>query len=439
MGNCIDVPVQHGDVDEVKLILRQNPFLRKLPYIPTVANLQHVGAGLSGMPGEFCWSRELSASFVAELCYRGFVPMAELVHGGRCVLLPKLHAHRCVLHFSDMHVPQKVRKRSAGYELTVDTCFDEVVRGCQAQHGEGCWLHDELVAIFRALHTPAPKKYHRASGANSADAASASMNAADGGAAAGAGDRDDEGGSVGMSSSSSQGSTTDVSPPSSARSTASVASTSSSVSTGSSAAAAAARPLVYKARSSSDSAAGVPRRSRVMSAPATPSATAQVAWRGAKAAAAAARVAAVTSGRRRTQPPLPPPPTPTQPPHRSASRTAIGLASREKQAQAAGANVPASSSSSSTTHATHSPSAAASSTLPFPRDVRFHSFELWADGVLVAGELGYSIGACYTSLSGFYTRKSAGTVQCVAAAKVRSVERDQLSPTLSDFLTLGGL
>ena len=48
--------------------------------------------------------------------------------------------------------------------------------------------------------------------------------------------------------------------------------------------------------------------------------------------------------------------------------------------------------------------------------VRVHSFEVWdaASGALVAGELGYSVGLLYTSLSGFSEKNGAGSAQMAA-------------------------
>jgi len=49
---------------------------------------------------------------------------------------------------------------------------------------------------------------------------------------------------------------------------------------------------------------------------------------------------------------------------------------------------------------------------------KVHSIEVYEENALVAGELGYSVGSSYTSLSGFYKKSSSGTIQLFALAQI---------------------
>eukprot|EP01012_Entosiphon_sulcatum_P058537 TRINITY_DN8262_c0_g1_i2.p1 TRINITY_DN8262_c0_g1~~TRINITY_DN8262_c0_g1_i2.p1 ORF type:complete len:241 (-),score=21.46 TRINITY_DN8262_c0_g1_i2:163-786(-) len=49
--------------------------------------------------------------------------------------------------------------------------------------------------------------------------------------------------------------------------------------------------------------------------------------------------------------------------------------------------------------------------------VSVHSVELWKNGQLVAGEIGYLVGKVFTSMTGFCRLKNAGTIQLVALGK----------------------
>lgn len=114
---------------------------------------QLVDKGLPG-GGEFLLAElgqdERTATVIAILIWHGFLPM-----GGMGMLLPKIHLERCVLAPSEMHVGRKVRRRAKGYRLSVDTAWQDVVRGIQehtyTDHKGDCWLSDKLAQAYEEV------------------------------------------------------------------------------------------------------------------------------------------------------------------------------------------------------------------------------------------------------------------------------------------------
>jgi Leu/Phe-tRNA-protein transferase len=141
----------------VQLITAQIPRFRTRPYLADArALVDALANGLAThLSGDFCWSLNFSASFVAALCYEGLLPICCELGGGTglYVLLPKLHAERCVLSFDALHIPKKVRKRARRHVLTCGQAFDAVLDGCLRQHGES-WLYPPLRRALCELAGP---------------------------------------------------------------------------------------------------------------------------------------------------------------------------------------------------------------------------------------------------------------------------------------------
>eukprot|EP00934_Nitzschia_sp_Nitz4_P005992 Nitzschia sp. Nitz4//scaffold62_size106224//51147//52121//NITZ4_004358-RA/size106224-processed-gene-0.54-mRNA-1//-1//CDS//3329555862//5982//frame0 len=129
---------------------RTNQFRRKeeiADYIPEY--LRHV---ILPYEGDFCVSTVYHPLVIAQLMVEGFLPIAA--HN---VLLPKLHEQRCVIQLPDqLHVSKSARKKSKRFTITINQAFEQVIRGCQDQHGHRCWLYPPLVAAFSELFHNGP-------------------------------------------------------------------------------------------------------------------------------------------------------------------------------------------------------------------------------------------------------------------------------------------
>lgn len=106
--------------------------------------------------GDFCFCHIYHPRLMAQIMSEGFLPIAT-----PDILLPKLHAHRCVISLDqgDLHISKSTRKKAKRFTFTVNQAFSRVVQGCHQQHGDKCWLYPPLVQVFetmqRAEYVPA--------------------------------------------------------------------------------------------------------------------------------------------------------------------------------------------------------------------------------------------------------------------------------------------
>eukprot|EP00550_Attheya_septentrionalis_P001924 CAMPEP_0198287500 /NCGR_PEP_ID=MMETSP1449-20131203/6286_1 /TAXON_ID=420275 /ORGANISM="Attheya septentrionalis, Strain CCMP2084" /LENGTH=406 /DNA_ID=CAMNT_0043985459 /DNA_START=115 /DNA_END=1335 /DNA_ORIENTATION=- len=108
--------------------------------------------------GDFFQTPCFEARLVAHLMAEGFLPIST-----NYLLLPKLHARRCVIPTGRLHIAKSAKKRSKKYKFSINQAFSAVVEGCHAQHGIS-WLYPKIVAAFSQLFrkgaTGTPARVH---------------------------------------------------------------------------------------------------------------------------------------------------------------------------------------------------------------------------------------------------------------------------------------
>ena len=60
---------------------------------------------------------------------------------------------RAVIPLETFHVSRRLARtlRDPVWDVRVDTCFEEVMRGCDERREDGTWIHEDMVRCYRAL------------------------------------------------------------------------------------------------------------------------------------------------------------------------------------------------------------------------------------------------------------------------------------------------
>ena len=130
---------------------RRSSWFHRLRYVRSDEDCEKLVQSVAGMNEDFTFSVSFSPVLVAGVCKQGFLPMAIQAAADFAVLAPKLHKHRCIMDFADLHIPKSVIKKAKKYKITVDECFDFCLQSCCTQHGEHCWFYPALINAYRHI------------------------------------------------------------------------------------------------------------------------------------------------------------------------------------------------------------------------------------------------------------------------------------------------
>ncbi|SBS94335.1 Leu/Phe-tRNA protein transferase, putative [Plasmodium malariae] len=144
-------------------LMKNNNCLNFYPLLTPYHNIEKIVDILieENYEHENTWCVHFDASFISQLLYEGFIPVAskqriyrvenyETIIYKECLLIPKIHYIRSCMHPSEIHISKKARKKCKHFYITVDKDFDGVIEGIVEKHGKN-WLYPFVQKEFKKI------------------------------------------------------------------------------------------------------------------------------------------------------------------------------------------------------------------------------------------------------------------------------------------------